>query len=54
MDAGEGEPFGMPMGPSLIFDMSLFESLTLYEAVMIDDFYMSTIRHTEGIAVNEM
>jgi len=31
------------MGPSLIFDKSSFESLNLDEAVMMDNFYMSTI-----------
>ena len=31
------------MGPSLIFDKSSLESLNLDEAVMMDNFYMSTI-----------
>ena len=33
----------IPMGPSLIFDKSSLESLNLDEAVMMDNFYMSTI-----------
>jgi hypothetical protein len=33
----------MPGGPSLIFDKSSLESLNLDEAVLMDNFYMSTI-----------
>src|SRR5262249_33476284 len=33
----------MAQGPSLIFDKSSLESLNLDEAVMMDNFYMSTI-----------
>ncbi len=33
----------MPQGPSLIFDKSSLESLNLDEAVLMDNFYMSTI-----------
>src|ERR1041385_407933 len=33
----------MAHGPSLIFDKSTLESLNLDEAVMMDNFYMSTI-----------
>ena len=33
----------MPLGPSLIFDKSSLESLNLDEAVLMDNFYMSTI-----------
>lgn len=33
----------MAQGPSLIFDKSLLESLNLDEAVLMDNFYMSTI-----------
>jgi len=33
----------MSMGPSLIFDKSALESLNIDEAVMMDNFYMSTI-----------
>ena len=33
----------MAQGPSLIFDKSSFESLNLDKAVMMDNFYMSTI-----------
>src|SRR5256885_13952924 len=33
----------MSMGPSLIFDKSSLESLNLDEAVLMDNFYMSTI-----------
>ena len=33
----------MPQGPSLIFDKSSLESLSLDEAVLMDNFYMSTI-----------
>src|SRR5262245_38770695 len=33
----------MPHGPSLIFDKSSLESLNLDEAVLMDNFYMSTI-----------
>ncbi len=33
----------MPQGPSLIFDKSSLESLNLDEAVLMDNFYTSTI-----------
>lgn len=33
----------MPQGPHLIFDKSSLESLNLDEAVLMDNFYMSTI-----------
>src|SRR5580658_3706071 len=33
----------MAQGPSLIFDKSSLESLSLDEAVLMDNFYMSTI-----------
>jgi hypothetical protein len=33
----------MPQGPSLIFDKSSLESLNLDEAVLVDNFYVSTI-----------
>src|SRR5208282_2488553 len=33
----------MSQGPSLIFDKSTLESLNLDEAVLMDNFYMSTI-----------
>ena len=33
----------MAHGPSLIFDKSSLESLNLDEAVLMDNFYMSTI-----------
>jgi hypothetical protein len=33
----------MPQGPSLVFDKSSLESLNLDEAVLLDNFYMSTI-----------
>jgi hypothetical protein len=33
----------MPHGPSLIFDKSSLESLNIHEAVLMDNFYMSTI-----------
>lgn len=43
VDAESGKTRAMPMGPSLIFDKSSLESLNLDEAVMMDNFYMSTI-----------
>jgi hypothetical protein len=36
-------PLGMALGPSLIFDKSSLESLNLDEAVLMDNFYMSTM-----------
>ena len=33
----------MALGPSLLFDKSSLESLNLDEAVMLDNFYRSTI-----------
>jgi hypothetical protein len=33
----------MPAGPTLIFDKSALESLSLDEAVLLDNFYMSNI-----------